>query len=98
MQGLNKADLNLGTLVCTDVTSFDCSHAIQHSHTYWITRAPRPLLPWNNLLRIFDISCWFMILISIVSVSLYLVVAAKLGTHYGVGTDDWVDVALVPFR
>ena len=39
-----------------------------------------------------------MIFITVVSVSLFLVVAAKVGTHYGVGTDDWVDVALVPFR
>ena len=32
------------------------------------------------------------------SVSVFLVVAAKMGTHYGVGTEDWVDVTLVPFR
>ena len=39
-----------------------------------------------------------MILITVISVSVFLVVAAKLGTHYGIGTEDWVDVALVPFR
>ena len=55
-------------------------------------------MPWYNILRIFDTDCWVMIFITVVSVSLFLVVAAKVGTHYGVGTDDWVDVALVPFR
>ena len=79
-------------------TVVHCSHAIRHGYPHWITRAPRPHVPWYNILRIYDTDCWVIILITMVSVSVFLVVAAKLGTHYGVGTEDWVDVALVPFR
>ena len=94
------ADLGLGTFLCTHAFSIDvhCAHAVQYSHVHWISRAPRPLLPWYNIVRIYDADCWFMIFITMFSVSIFLVVAAKLGTHYGIGTDDWVDVALVPFR
>ena len=94
----NEADLGLGTWTCFKINDYDCSHATSTSHVYWISRAPRPLLPMTNIIRIFDTDCWVMILISMISVSVFLVMAAKLGTHYGVGTEDWVDVVLVPFR
>ena len=31
-------------------------------------------------------------------VSVFLMLAAKVGRTYGIGTEDYVDVALVPFR
>ena len=89
----------LGSLVqSSSDTKIQSSHAVHYSFAHWISRAPHQLLPWYNIVRIYNGDCWAMILISMFSVSVFLVVAAKLGTHYGVGTDDWVDVALVPFR
>ena len=98
--GSNKADLGLGPFSCTQARSTVvlCSHAIKHTTTHWMTRAPQPLPPVTNILRIYSTDCWFLTFISMFIVSIFLVVAAKLGTHYGVGTDDFVDVALVPFR
>ena len=76
----------------------DFSHPLKYAPIYWITRAPREVFPYGNLLRIFDTLSWFMILFSLLCVSLFLMVAAKLGTHYGVGTDDLVNAGLVPYR
>ena len=76
----------------------DCSQPTHYGHMYWITRAPREVFPYTNLLRIFNTPSWLLLLFSLLLVTLFLIVAAKLGTHYGVGTDDWWNVAFVPFR
>ena len=79
----------------------DCSPPLDYQPTHWITRAPKQL-PRNfnllNTLNTFDPLNWFLILFTLVCVTLFLIVVAKKGTHYGVGTDDWWNVAFVPFR
>ena len=67
---------------------------------HWITRAPKQLPRGYNLLNTlntFDPYSWFLILFTLVCVTLFLVVVAKKGTHYGVGTDDWGEVVLATF-
>ena len=97
---LDYADLGVFGFKCTIHLNAlaDCSPPYHHSHTHWISRAPRPLLPATNLFRIFDIYSWCLIFLSIFIVSAFLVVAAKLGTHYGAGTHDMVEAALVPYK
>ena len=76
----------------------DFTHPIQYGPSYWISRAPREVFPFTNLFRIFDNISWLLILFSLLCVSLFLIVAAKIGTYYGVGTDDLVNVGLAPYR
>ena len=94
----NEADLAVTALMCQDVKWFDCSQPTFWTRFSWVTRLPRPLPPATNLLRIYNNDCWCLIFLSMFCVSVFLVVAAKLGTEYGVGSDKYLDVALVPFR
>ena len=98
--GYDKADLGVDGFGCSHARStiVDCSHALAHSVYSWVSRAPRPLPPATNLIRIFTTNSWIAVLICIISVSVFLLAAAKLGMSYGVGTVDYVAVALVPFR
>jgi hypothetical protein len=75
----------------------DCSHPISFRPLHFISRAPRPVFPFTALLRIFDTYCWIGIFISIVSVIVFLKVAAKVGSYYGVETEVYEDF-LVPLR
>ena len=74
------------------------AHMQQHSTSHWITRAPRPVPPATNILRIYSPDCWFLIFVSVVSVSIYLLGNAKLGTYYGVANATYEEVVLIPFR
>lgn len=76
----------------------DCSQPIYWTKFNWITRLPQSLPPSTNLLRIYSPDCWFLIFTSMFVVSIFMVVAGKLGTEYGIGTDDYSDLAFVPFR
>ena len=97
---MGHADMGVWGFVCSKTVNMyvDCSPPYIHSHIHWISRAPRPLLPASNLFRIFDIYSWCLIFLSIFIVTTFLVVAAKLGTHYGAGTHDMVEAALVPYK
>ena len=95
----NEADLGVAYVHISGGSSMvEFAPAIDYDMVRWISRAPRRILPITNLLMIYDIPCCISICISMVSVSIFLIVAAKVGTHYGVGTHDYVNVALVPFR
>ena len=98
--GYDKADLGVDGFGCSHARStiVDCSHALAHGAYSWVSRAPRPLPPATNLIRIFTTNSWIAVLICIISVGVFLLVAAKLGLSYGVGTGDYVAVAFVPIR
>jgi hypothetical protein len=97
--GYNQAHLGVSGITCRQdrITVVDCSHAVGYSKRRWITRFPHKITPATNLVRICDNYCWFSTFISIVSVSIFFVVAAKVGEYYGVKTED-IELTLVPFR
>ena len=63
----------------------------------WISKAPGPLPPATNLIRIFTYDVWLLIFFSTVLFSVFLLIAAKIGTYYGIITELYEDF-LVPFR
>ena len=97
--GYNEADLGVRGFGCDQArsTMVDCSHPLYFGYKHWISREPRPVLPVTNLFRIFDIYCWVSIFISMISVYVFFLIAAKVGTYYGVGSAS-EDVVLFPFR
>ena len=98
--GYNEADLGVTSFGCSHGYSLvlECSHAIYYGTTHWISKFNPPLPSATNIVRIYSTDCWIVIFIAIVSVSVFLVVAAKVGRSYGFGPRNYVDVALVPFR
>ena len=96
----DRADLGLTGFSCTIERSEDvsCSPPNNFSPMYYITRTPRPLPPTTSLIRIYTSECWFYIFLCIFCVSVFCLAAGKIGTYYGVGTSDYVDISLVPFR
>jgi hypothetical protein len=75
-----------------------CTHTTAGEGTiHWISRAPRPFYSITALLRIYDHHCWIFIIISIVSVSVFLLIAARVGSYYGV-TVTYEEIVLIPFR
>ena len=98
--GYNEADLGVTSFACSHAYNLvlDCSHAIYYGTTHWISKFNPPLPSATNTVSIYSTDCWIVIFIAIVSVSVFLVVAAKVGRSYGFGPRNYVDVALVPFR
>ena len=98
----NEADVGVPCFIMdtgqSDIVDF--SNPTYRSPYLWISRAPRPLSKATNLLRIYNPDCWALIFSCIVIVSVFLVVAAKLGSWYNVDTRLFApdDVVLVPFR
>jgi hypothetical protein len=76
----------------------DCSPGTLYGPYHWVSRAPRPILPITNLLRIYNPDCWILIIISMVTVFVFLKVAARLGSYYGVGFPEQTYIVLFPFR
>ena len=98
----NEADLGVTNFVCSYVRStvVDCSHPTQHASMHWVSRYPRPLPPTitlTSLLSIYNGDCWILIFICIFSVSVFLVLASKVGASYGV-TVSYEELVLIPFR
>ena len=64
----------------------------------WVSKPPQKLPPITNILRIFDVTSWVLILASMLSVSVVLLAVSKVGTLYGGKDQDYVDILLVSFR
>ena len=64
----------------------------------WVSKPPQKLPPITNILRIFDVTSWVLILASIMSVSVVLLAVSKVGTLYGGKDQDYEDILLVSFR
>ena len=76
----------------------DYSPAVGEDGTVWFSKLPQKLPPATNLMRIFDSKSWAAIFLSMLTVSLLLTLVSYLGKDYGVGTRNYIDVLLVPFR
>ena len=74
-----------------------CSVPTLYYHIHWYSKAPGPLPPATNLIRIFTYDFWLLIFFSTVLFSVFLLIAAKIGTYYGIITELYEDF-LVPFR
>ena len=83
--GYREADIGVAYFACSHArsTMVDCSQALDYGHLHWITRAPREILPLWNLLGIFDKPSWVAIFITMVTMSVFLWFAAKVGASYG---------------
>ena len=76
----------------------DYSHPVGTGGAVWWSSLPRKLSPATNLIRTFDTMNWIAIGVSILMVSLFLTLVSYLGSHYGIGSQDYVDVLSAPFR
>ena len=78
-------------------TVVTCGVATDYYYDHWISKAPGTLPPATNLIRIFTFDVWLLIFLSMMLFSAFLVIAAKIGTYYGLNTESYEDF-LVPFR
>ena len=79
------------------VAFIDYSHAVGEDGMRWVSKPPQKLPPATNLTRIFVVTSWLMILVSILIVSIVLVLISNVSLKIGVGTHDTVTLLLVPF-
>ena len=98
--GYNQADLGVSGFACNyeRIKVVECSHSLNYGSYHWVTKAPNKIIPILNLLGIYNPDCWILIIISIVSVSAFLLIAAKVATHYVDGPSDFEYLAIIPFR
>ena len=98
--GYDKADLGVVGFGCSHARSTIvlCSQPLGYSVTRWISRAPRPLPPAFNLVRIFTSSSWLAVFTSLLAVTCLLLIAARVGKSYGINTFNYLDLASVPYR
>ena len=86
---------------------FECSHArstvvmcsavTSQFYYRWYSARPGTLSQATNLIRIFTYDVWLLILLSMALFSGFLLLAAKIGSYYGVITESYYDF-MVPFR
>ena len=95
----NEADFGVSNFACSHSRStvVTCSVPMSHALYRWYSRAPQILPPATNLIRIFTFYVWFLIFLSMVLFSIFLLIAAKIGRYYGLSTESYEDF-LVPFR
>jgi hypothetical protein len=95
----NEADFGVARFGCTHARStvVTCSVPTTYGYDRWYSKAPGPLPPATNLIRIFTWDVWLLIFLSMVLFSIFLLIAAKIGTYYGIITESYEDF-LVPFR
>ena len=98
--GYDKADFGVDWFACSHARSTVvlCSQPLYYNVMRWISRAPRPLTPTFNLVRIFTSSSWLAVFTSLIAVTIILLIVARVGKSYGINTYNYVDLALVPYR
>lgn len=64
----------------------------------WQCLRPQKLIPYYNLVLIFAPEIWILLAVTVGCLTATLALASGLGTQYGVGTHDWVLVAMVAAR
>ena len=94
------ADLGVPGYTCNHDLSqvITCSQSLSYAPMRWLSAPPRSIIPILNLLGIYNPDCWILILISIVSVSIFLLIADKVAKHYVAEPSDFEDLAIIPFR
>ena len=89
-------------------TTYDCSHerstvancglALQYIPLYWFSKFPAQKSPIWNLLIIFDKISWFWTFLSIIFVSIFFLLSAKIcSSYFGIQTFS-EEIILSPFR
>jgi hypothetical protein len=95
----NEADFGVSSFWCSysRSTVVACSRPTDFYYDHWISKAPDTVAPATNLIRIFTYDVWLLIFVSMVLFSVFLLIAAKIGSYYGLITESYEDF-LVPFR
>ena len=98
--GYDNCDVGVGLVSYQEqrIRFVDYSPAVSVNGFVWFSKLPRKLPPATNLVRTFDTMSWVAIGVSMFLVSFFLIIVSLLGSHYGIGSRDYVDVFGVPFR
>ena len=100
MVGYGQSDLGVTAMSYNAERAefIDYTHQLGIDGMVWVSKPPQKLPPITNILRIFDVTSWVLILASMLSVSVVLLAVSKVGTLYGGKDQDYVDILLVSFR
>ena len=75
-----------------------CAPGFSYIPEYWFSRYPSKVPGTWNLLKLFDLPSWILIFTSIISVTIFFFIAARIGTSYfGIRT-FMEEIILSPFR
>ena len=75
-----------------------CAPSTNYLPEYWFSRYPAKVAPIWNLLKLFDRTSWILILLSIISVTIFFFISGKVGTScFGIRTFR-AEIILSPFR
>ena len=75
-----------------------CAPGRTYLPEYWFSRYPAKVPPTWNLVNLFDQQSWILIFLSILFVSIFFLISAKIGTsHFGIQTVN-EEIILSPFR
>ena len=83
---------------CLGFTSFGKNVSLERERAHWFSKYPSEVSPTWNLLKLFSLQAWILIFVSIVSVSIFLFISAKIGnSSFGLKTFTG-EIVLSPFR
>ena len=75
-----------------------CAPGFYYAPGYWFSRYPARLAPTWNILKVFDPISWILLFLSILFVSFFFFLSARIGTiHFGIRTLN-EEIVLSPFR
>ena len=75
-----------------------CAPGFSYMPYYWFSKYQAKIAPTWNLLNLFDRTSWILIFISIILVTIFFFLAARIGTkHFGIRTFT-EEIILSPFR
>ena len=75
-----------------------CAPGFTYFPDYWFSRYPAKVAPTWNLVKLFDLPSWILIFTSIISVTIFFFIAARIGTsQFGIRT-FMEEIILSPFR
>ena len=76
----------------------DYTHQLGIDGMVWVSKPPQKLPPITNILRIFDMASWLLILASFISASCFLLLFSRTAISYGGKSQDSVSIILLSFR
>ena len=75
-----------------------CAPGAGYIPDYWFSKFPDKVDPTWNLLKLFDPPSWILIFTSIIFVTIFFFIAARIGaSHFGIQTFT-EEIILSPFR
>ena len=79
-------------------TVANCAHAARYIPLYWFSKYPAMKSPIWNLITILDGFSWFLTFLSILSVSIFFLLSAKIcSSYFGIQIFS-EEIILYPFR